>query len=130
MIAPLNDGAGAVVSCAGDASRAVDSAWRVLRPTLRPMVWGLSSDVDEQDDLMQEALIELWQVDPTRFDLEQSADREYLRRMLVNRMLDVSRVANRRGLVWGPEHDGVNAVQGGTRVLQYQVSGPTGEPQE
>jgi DNA-directed RNA polymerase specialized sigma24 family protein len=42
---------------------------------------------------VQEALVELWMIDPTRFDLRERKELNYLRRMLVNRMWDVWRVA-------------------------------------
>ncbi len=40
---------------------------------------------------MQEALIELWLIDPSRFSLDDPRDAAYLRRMLVRRMWDVRR---------------------------------------
>ena len=75
----------------GDSGRTVARAWDVLRPTLRPLAQRITQDADEEDDLMQEALIELWLIDPSRFDLRAADDCHYLRRMLANRMWSVQR---------------------------------------
>lgn len=72
----------------GDSSLAVDPAWSELAPSLRRVARRMTSARDEQDDLLQEALVALWVIDPTRFDLREPAELAYLRRMLVNRMWD------------------------------------------
>ena len=46
----------------------------------------MTKDLDEQEDLMQEALIALWKADPTRYDVHDGRDMGYLRRIMVNRM--------------------------------------------
>ena len=45
-------------------------------------------DADLADDLAQEATVHLWELDPSRFAEE---DQLYLRRSLVNRMIDLAR---------------------------------------
>ena len=49
----------------------------------------MTDDHDEQKELLQEALVELWLTDPTRFDLRDDGERRYLRRRLVNKMWNV-----------------------------------------
>lgn len=63
----------------------------MIKRSLRPVARRLTEDVEERKDLLQEALVELWAIDPTRFDLREASEIEYLRRMLVNRMWDVWR---------------------------------------
>ena len=46
----------------------------------------LTDNVDLQDDLVQEAMILLWELDITRFDLSERRDLQYVRRSLVRRM--------------------------------------------
>ena len=48
----------------------------------------LASDPDDQEDLVQEAMITLWRCDPTAYDFHDRADMAYLRRAMVNRMCD------------------------------------------
>ena len=57
-------------------------AWRARR---------ITDDPDMQKDLIQEAMITLWKADPTRFNLARPGERGYVRRMLINRMLNVYR---------------------------------------
>jgi DNA-directed RNA polymerase specialized sigma24 family protein len=76
-------------SFTGDASRAVGEAWPMFAPALATFAQRLAEDEDDQADLLQEALIELWKIDPTRFDLRHEDERAYLYRALVNRMWDV-----------------------------------------
>jgi DNA-directed RNA polymerase specialized sigma24 family protein len=68
-------------------------AWSRLLPSLRHVVAYMSQDLDEQDDYLQEALVHLWTLDVTRFDLRQHAERSYLRRILVNHMWSLQRAA-------------------------------------
>lgn len=73
----------------GDASLAVERTWPLFESSLRERARRMTRCVDDQNDLVQEALIELWSADPTRYDLEDPREVAYLRRILVNRMLDV-----------------------------------------
>ena len=75
-----------ITSSTGDSSRRVTKAWSVMEPSLRRTAERMTPECDEQDDLLQEALIQLWICDPTRFDLRNADDRFYLKRVLVNRM--------------------------------------------
>lgn len=74
----------------GDASAAVAAFWTHTGPVIRRIARVLSEDPDVQDELVQEGLIKLWLVDPTRYELTSVADRCYLRRAIVNRMLKVA----------------------------------------
>jgi DNA-directed RNA polymerase specialized sigma24 family protein len=73
----------------GDASLAVGSAWPVVAPTVTRFAERLTEDPDDRKDLVQEAMIELWKADPTRYDLRDPDDVDYLTRILTNRMRDV-----------------------------------------
>ena len=73
----------------GDAARSVEVAWSRLSPDLAPLARRLTSDQDLLDDLLQEARIRLWELDPTRFDLRVGRERHYLWRALKNRMWEV-----------------------------------------
>lgn len=74
----------------GDAAAAVAAFWVHTEPVMRRIARRLSDDPDVQDELVQEGLIKLWIVDPTRYDLTSFAERSYLRRAIVNRMLRVA----------------------------------------
>ena len=73
----------------GDAQRAVARVWGEMEAELRRVAQRLTENRDEQDDLLQEALVELWRTDPTRYDLRRRNERRFLRRVLVNRMWKV-----------------------------------------
>ncbi len=73
----------------GDAQRAVSRVWGEMEAELRRVAQRLTENRDEQDDLLQEALVELWRTDPTRYDLRRRNERRFLRRVLVNRMWKV-----------------------------------------
>jgi DNA-directed RNA polymerase specialized sigma24 family protein len=70
----------------GDATRAVARAWPRFAPLLERLAAHSTPSEDEAEDLVQEAWIQLWQTDPTRFDLRDPREFRYLRRILVNRM--------------------------------------------
>lgn len=55
----------------------------------------MTKDSTEQEELLQEAFVELWIIDPTRFDLRERADLAYVRRLLMNGMWDVCRKERR-----------------------------------
>ncbi len=80
-----------VTTLSGDSGRAVEAMWPGMEVSLLPAARRITEDRDQQDDLVQEALVELWMIDPTRFDLRERKELNYLRRMLVNRMWDVWR---------------------------------------
>jgi len=84
-----------VASHTGDSSLAVAHVWDKLEHSLHSAVCRMTNDTEEQEDLLQEALVELWVIDPTRFDLRERADLAYLRRLLMNRMWDVWRIERR-----------------------------------
>ena len=74
----------------GDATAAIAAFWARTEPSMRRIARLLCDDPDVQKELLQEGLIKLWLTDPTRYDLTSFADRSYLRRAIVNRMLRVA----------------------------------------
>jgi len=81
-----------------DARDAVEQALAALEPALRRAVRRVTTDPDLADDLLQEARIRLWEMDPTRFDLENGQDLRYVCRALINRMWSGLRAERRRGV--------------------------------
>jgi DNA-directed RNA polymerase specialized sigma24 family protein len=80
------------------ADAAVARAWRKLRRPLKRLARSLTDDLDLREDMMQEAMIALWERDPTRFDLRDQRDLMYVRRGLANRMYDVWRAEQGRSV--------------------------------
>ena len=81
-----------------DAGRAVEHALAAIEPALRRAVRRMTTDHDLGDDLLQEARIRLWELDPTRFDLQNAEDLRYVCRALINRMWSGMRAEQRRGV--------------------------------
>jgi DNA-directed RNA polymerase specialized sigma24 family protein len=79
----------------GDSNLAIAQVWAQLEQSLTGAALRMTKEWEEQEDLLQEALVELWMIDPTRFDLRDRADMAYLRRLLINRMWDVWRKERR-----------------------------------
>ena len=75
----------------GSTESALIDVWRDLEPRMRRVAVRFADGPDQADDLVQEALIELWLIDPSRFQLRDPREAAYLRRMLVRRMWDVRR---------------------------------------
>jgi DNA-directed RNA polymerase specialized sigma24 family protein len=70
-----------------DTDDAVAEALARHREFIRVVAWKLAEgDADLADDLVHEAGIVLWKMDPTRFD---AGDREYLEGVLYKRMQKV-----------------------------------------
>ena len=69
-----------------DSGRAVKQALAALEPAVRRAAQRLTRDADLIEDLIQEARICLWELDPTRFDLTNTSDLRYVCRALINRM--------------------------------------------
>ncbi|MDB4913085.1 MAG: hypothetical protein JWM95_729 [Gemmatimonadetes bacterium] len=63
--------------------------WPSFEPEIRCYAEKLSKAPDDQDDLVQVALIALWRSDPTAYDLLLRDDVAYLRSIMMNRMRDV-----------------------------------------
>ena len=78
------------------AADAVAKVWIRFQPTVSRWARRLTRDRDLRQDLMQEAVIALWESDPTRFDLRDRAERAYLLRVMANRMRDVWRAEMKR----------------------------------
>lgn len=69
-----------------DTRLAVARAWPDFSRRLARVAQRMTRDPDEQQDLLQTALIELWKTDPTRFELDDPDERAYLTRILVYEM--------------------------------------------
>ena len=69
-----------------DASTAVVEALKKIEPSLRRAARRLTVDYDTAEDLLQEARIRLWELDPTRFDLGRDDDLRYVCRALITAM--------------------------------------------
>lgn len=73
----------------GDAGLAVADALAKVEVRLQRKARRMTRDEDLYDDLVQEGMIRLWELDPTRFDLSNRRDTRYLVRAAVNRMWTV-----------------------------------------
>lgn len=73
-----------------DNDRAASVVWARLERSLRLRAQAMLPAPDDQDDLVQEAHVELWKLDASRFDPRDIDDMRYVRRMLVNHMWKVS----------------------------------------
>ena len=77
----------------GDARLAViEMGTRVEQP-VRRAASNLVKEPETEEDLVQEAMIKLWQLEPSRFDIGNRAEIFYVRRALIDRMWDVVRSA-------------------------------------
>jgi len=73
----------------GDTSLAFDTTLARLRRFLRRLALALArGDPDVADEMVQEAMIRLWEIDPARYE---PADLSFVRGVLRNRMIDVRR---------------------------------------
>ena len=73
----------------GDTSLAFDTTLARLRRFLRRLALVLArGDADVADEMVQEAMIRLWEIDPARYE---PADLSFVRGVLRNRMIDVRR---------------------------------------
>jgi len=75
----------------GNALLAMEAMWADAKPILRRLARTMTDDVDLQKDMLQEALILLWELDPTRFDPRKPGARRYLTKMMINQMRIVVR---------------------------------------
>ena len=73
----------------GNTALAVEKVWAEVASLLRRIATKTTEDRDLRDDMVQEAHIFLWEIDPTRFDLRNRVERDYLVGMLINRMREV-----------------------------------------
>ena len=65
------------------------NAWDILGPSIRWFSGVITDERAHRLDLIQEARIELWRLDTTRFVLSDKAEVAYLRKCLINRMWTV-----------------------------------------
>ena len=72
----------------GEGVRTFGLAWRKLERSITRYIYLVTPERAAQDDLLQVAMIELWKLDPTRYDLRNSSDMAYMRRTLVTRICD------------------------------------------
>jgi DNA-directed RNA polymerase specialized sigma24 family protein len=93
---------GEMTTALADARDSVITAWTRLRPGLERLARRLTREADLREDLLQDALIALWERDPTRFDLREESELAYLLTGLANRMRDTWRAETRRAASTGP----------------------------
>ncbi len=79
---------------------AFGNSWAVLAPSLTRFARLMTHNKQDRNDLLQDTMVELWNLDPTRYDFNEPADVGYLRRCLILRMW----------AVWGDTRD-FSAVQ-------------------
>ena len=91
--------------------RALGVAWPVFERTIKRVAHNITQDPDERDDLIQSAMVELWEIDPTRYLFASATEVGYVREILVNRMLRV----------WGVD-------QGGDQRLMAEVGPALSRP--
>jgi len=87
-----------------DGMRALGVSWPVFERTIKGIAYNITEDPDKRDDLIQSAMIELWEIDPTRFLFRNARDVGFVREILVRRLLRV----------WGVD-------QGGDQRLMAEV---------
>lgn len=80
----------------GDVMQAYTKVWPHLRMTVEHTARELTKDRDEQNDLIQEARVALWQIDASRCDVRNREDLLYVRKVLKQHM---KKVATAMGLV-------------------------------
>jgi DNA-directed RNA polymerase specialized sigma24 family protein len=73
------------------AESAYRRAWGRIERQVRHVAGRMTDDRDLKDDLVQEAMVLLWDLDPTRFDLRRREDNRYVMRLLSRRMRTVWR---------------------------------------
>jgi hypothetical protein len=73
-----------------EATLAYETLCARLAPGLRNFAKTITDDVDDQKDLVQEAMISLWTADPARYDVRNKSEVAFLRRILIVRMWQVS----------------------------------------
>lgn len=71
-------------------SAVLEGAWSIVRRAITRKAREISEDRDDQADLVQEALIRLWEMEPSRFDFGDREDLRFVVRLLRNRMWDVA----------------------------------------
>ena len=91
--------------------RALGAAWPVFERTIKRVAHRMTEDPDQRDDLIQSAMVELWEIDPTRYVFRDAKEVGYVREILVNRMLRV----------WGVD-------QGGDQGLMAEVGPALARP--
>lgn len=111
----------------GDAMRSIERAWAQLSRDLIPVARGLTKDPDLMDDLLQEARIALWELDPTRFELRDARERYYLWRALKNRMWKVWAKEMARGVGRGEAVEAAGTEWVAVAIADGSRGGAAGE---
>ena len=63
--------------------------WPTFEPAVEALAYAITPDRDDREDLVQEAMITLWKSNPSCYDFMDRRDIAYVKRMLINRMIDV-----------------------------------------
>ena len=89
-----------------DGMRALGVQWPVFEKMIKRIAHTITKDPDDRKDLIQSAMVEFWEIDPTRNDLTSHHEIAYVRTRLVHRMWDV----------WGKDQGGEQAVAMGLLI--------------
>ena len=74
----------------GDAMQSYSRIWRHVQVAVERHADWLANDRDEREELVQAARLELWRIDPSRCDVTNREDVNYLRAILRKRMSTVA----------------------------------------
>lgn len=74
----------------GDVMQSHARVWRHVQCAVERCARSLTDDRDEQEDLIQEARVELWRIDPSRCNLRSVDDLRYLRKVVTRHMRKVA----------------------------------------
>ena len=80
-----------------EAALLFEVVWPMFRKTVIAVAWWLARDPDDREELVHEAKLALWDADPGKYDLLNPDAEAYVRRILVNHMIDVFGRPSRNG---------------------------------
>jgi len=83
-------------SATGDVMQSYGHVWRRVELAVERCARSLTEDRDERDDLIQEARVELWRIDPSRCNPQSADDVRYLARVLMRHMRKVASTTRAR----------------------------------
>lgn len=111
------------VPVTADALIRFNEIWPQYERTVRHFAAQITSDHDHQQDLIQEAMIALWECNPGRYNILWKPDKYYVRKILINRMWDVWGL---RGKGDAGETVEVHAVRCSSPTCDYENPEPLG----
>ena len=91
MSAPTIEMRLAEIPITAEGCMAFGAVWPKFESSITLFARRLTKDRLYRDDLVQEAMIALWKIDPTRYDFNNEAHLRYMHRVMINRICDVCR---------------------------------------